>query len=47
MSESVTLHKPKKGGHMGYIARHVTPHGDRRWMDYAISEWIRQLRLPA
>jgi hypothetical protein len=43
MSERVTLHKPKKGGHMGYIARHVTPHGDRRWMDYAILEWIREL----
>lgn len=43
MSERVTLHKTKKGGHMGYIARHVTPHGDRRWMDYAILEWIREL----
>ena len=43
MSERVTLHKLKKGGHMGYIARHVTPHGDRRWMDYAILEWIREL----
>jgi len=43
MSERMTLHKPKKGGHMGYIARHVTPHGDRRWMDYAILEWIREL----
>lgn len=43
MSEAVTLHKPEQGGHMGYIARHPTPHGDRRWMDYAVLEWIREL----
>ena len=43
MSEKVILHKPKKGGHMGYIARHVTPLGDRRWMDYVILEWIREM----
>ncbi len=44
MSEKVVLHKPKNGGHMGYIARHVTPHGDRRWMDYAVVEWVGQLQ---
>jgi uncharacterized protein len=43
MSEWVTLHNPEKGGHMGYIANCVTPHGDRRWMDYAVLEWIRKL----
>lgn len=43
MSEKVTLHQPKKGGHMGYISRQVTPHGDRRWMDYAVLEWIQEL----
>jgi hypothetical protein len=43
MSEKVMLHQPKKGGHMGYIARNNTPHGDRRWMDYAVLEWIREL----
>lgn len=42
MGNRVTLHKPKKGGHMGYISRNVTPHGDRRWMDYAILEWVRE-----
>jgi predicted alpha/beta-fold hydrolase len=44
MSEKVALHKPEKGGHMGYISRHATPHGDRRWMDYAVLEWIRKLQ---
>ena len=43
MSEKVTLYQPKKGGHMGYIARQVTPYGDRRWMDYAVLEWVQEL----
>ena len=43
MSEKVTLHKPENGGHMGYISRHATPHGDRRWMDYAVLEWIKDM----
>ncbi len=43
MSEWVTLYNPEKGGHMGYIANNLTPHGDRRWMDYAVLEWIRTL----
>ena len=43
MSEKVTLHQPKKGGHMGYIARQVTPYGDRRWMDYVVLEWVQNL----
>ena len=40
MSEKVILLKPEQGGHMGYISRHATPHGDRRWMDYAVLEWV-------
>jgi predicted alpha/beta-fold hydrolase len=40
--EGVTLLKPKRGGHMGYISRNVTPHGDRRWLDYAVLEWIKK-----
>lgn len=44
MSNKVTLHRPEKGGHMGYIAKHVTPLGDRRWMDYAVLEWIQKLQ---
>jgi uncharacterized protein len=43
MSEKVTLLKPKAGGHMGYISKNATPHGDRRWMDYAVLEWIGEL----
>ena len=43
MSEKVTLYKPESGGHMGYISRHATPHGDWRWMDYAVLEWVRHL----
>ena len=43
MSEKVTLHQPKRGGHMGYIARQVTPYGDRRWMDYFVLEWVQEL----
>ncbi len=43
MSEMVDLYKPENGGHMGYISRHATSHGDRRWMDYAVLEWIREL----
>ena len=41
MSEWVSLHTPNRGGHMGYISNEVTPHGDRRWMDYALLEWVR------
>ena len=26
---------------MGYISNEITPHGDRRWMDYALLEWVR------
>ena len=43
LSEKISLHIPAKGGHMGYISRHATPHGDRRWMDYAVLEWIREV----
>ena len=42
-SEKVMLYKPKNGGHMGYISRRNTPYGDRRWMDYAVQEWVREL----
>jgi len=44
MSEKVMLYQPEKGGHMGYIARKVTPYGDRRWMDYAVLEWVQELQ---
>jgi len=41
MNSNVSLYQPYGGGHMGYISKHLTPHGDRRWMDYALLEWIR------
>ena len=25
-------------------ARKVTPYGDRRWMDYAVLEWVQELQ---
>jgi hypothetical protein len=28
---------------MGYISRHQTPHGDRRWMDFVVLEWVREM----
>jgi len=31
---------PEQGGHMGYLAGKPTPLGDRRWMDYAIVDWV-------
>jgi predicted alpha/beta-fold hydrolase len=31
---------PDRGGHMGYLASKTTPLGDRRWMDYAILDWV-------
>jgi uncharacterized protein len=43
MTEKVTLHRTQRGGHMGYISNHVTPHGDRRWMDYVLLEWIKKV----
>lgn len=38
---------PKAGGHMGYVSRRLTPHGDRRWMDYVCVEWVRAHTLKA
>lgn len=42
-SRTVSIYQPKGGGHMGYISRNKTPHGDRRWMDFVILEWIREM----
>ncbi len=41
---AVTLYQPERGGHMGYISRHPTPKGDHRWMDFAVLEWVREIR---
>ncbi len=34
---------PEFGGHMGYLSKNKTPLGDRRWMDYAIVEWVKRM----
>lgn len=39
LSPAVTFRLEKSGGHMGFISASPTPHGDRRWMDYAVMEW--------
>jgi len=28
---------------MGYISLHQTPYGDRRWMDFVVLEWVREM----
>ncbi len=43
VNNHVSLYQPQGGGHMGYISRHRTPHGDRRWMDYVVLEWVREM----
>ena len=43
MNSQVSIYQPQGGGHMGYISRHQTPHGDRRWMDFVILEWVREM----
>ncbi|MBT5471265.1 MAG: alpha/beta fold hydrolase [Nitrospina sp.] len=40
---NVDIYQPKGGGHMGYISQQRTPHGDRRWMDYVVLEWIQNM----
>jgi uncharacterized protein len=41
-SDSVHLHVEQCGGHMGYFSR-PSPAGTRRWLDYALSHYIREL----
>ncbi len=43
MSKHVSIYQPQGGGHMGYLSRHPTPHGDRRWMDYVVLEWVHEM----
>ncbi len=42
-SSNVDIYQPAGGGHMGYISRQPTSHGDRRWMDYVVLEWIQKM----
>ena len=43
VNNHVSIYQPQGGGHMGYISRHQTPHGDRRWMDFVLLEWVREM----
>jgi predicted alpha/beta-fold hydrolase len=43
VNNNVSIYQPPGGGHMGYISRHQTPHGDRRWMDFVVLEWVREM----
>jgi predicted alpha/beta-fold hydrolase len=39
LAAQVRLRLSPGGGHMGFISRHVTPLGDRRWLDAQIMAW--------
>jgi len=43
MNSHVSIYQPQGGGHMGYISRYQTPYGDRRWMDFVVLEWVREM----
>ena len=40
LPEMVHLHVERHGGHMGYLTRRTTPVSDRRWLDYALDQWL-------
>lgn len=42
-SSAVTVRLERSGGHMGFLGRQLTPHGDYRWMDYFIETWAKNL----
>jgi predicted alpha/beta-fold hydrolase len=41
LSPMIHLHIERHGGHMGYLTQDHHPKCGRRWMDYALSEYIR------
>jgi len=43
LPDNVDFCQPQGGGHMGYISHEKTPHGDRRWMDYVVLEWVQEM----
>lgn len=43
LSPSCHLHIEKTGGHMGYISGANTPFGTKRWLDYALDEFLGAL----
>jgi len=42
-SDLGVIHIEQHGGHVGYLTRNKTPLGDRRWLDYALREYITAL----
>jgi predicted alpha/beta-fold hydrolase len=43
LSPMCHLHLEKTGGHMGYLSAKRTPLGTKRWLDYALSEFLAAL----
>lgn len=43
ISPMAKLHIERFGGHMGYLAGQPTPYGTKRWLDYAIYEFMKGL----
>jgi len=43
LSPTTHLHLEKHGGHMGYLTSTPTPLGTRRWLDYALHEYLKRL----
>lgn len=41
-SPAVQLSLQSSGGHLGFISRAPTPLGDRRWLDFAVIDWVRK-----
>lgn len=41
LSKDVHLHIEPVGGHMGYLSRRKTPLGNHRWLDYALSSYLK------
>jgi predicted alpha/beta-fold hydrolase len=43
LGAGVTMRITRGGGHMGYLSADKTPHGDHRWLDYAVVEYAAAL----
>jgi predicted alpha/beta-fold hydrolase len=41
LSPETSLRMETRGGHLGFIGHHKTAHGDRRWMDEFVLNWIQ------
>jgi predicted alpha/beta-fold hydrolase len=44
LSSNIVFHLEDFGGHLGYLTAKPTPLGTRRWLDYAIFEYLSALR---